>query len=267
MFIGYYNKSIILTFIGLFFSIFGINFCLNGDIEIALILMIISGICDCFDGYVASLVKRNDKEKLYGVELDSLVDTVCFGVFPIIVGIALGYNKIYNICKKVLSKLTKINININFLSIVFLIVFAIIFFDINEIYIKCIILTLVLMYILKNKDNAFFTVSVISFIFIFIIRKYGAKSVAYEGFTLWCSGSVFYITSKVIKKDRLICFLKYIHFINLFNCLIAMLSEKNAFYGKIVLYLLPFSLTYLVLEYKKTKKPTVINYCRRFLCN
>ena len=111
MFIGYYNKSIILTFIGLFFSIFGINFCLNGDIEIALILMIISGICDCFDGYVASLVKRNDKEKLYGVELDSLVDTVCFGVFPIIVGIALGYNKIYNIivyCIYLFSGITRL---------------------------------------------------------------------------------------------------------------------------------------------------------------
>lgn len=111
MFIGYYNKSIILTFIGLFFSIFGINFCLNGDIEIALILMIISGIFDCFDGYVASLVKRNDKEKLYGVELDSLVDTVCFGVFPIIVGIALGYNKIYNIivyCIYLFSGITRL---------------------------------------------------------------------------------------------------------------------------------------------------------------
>lgn len=111
MFIGYYNKSIILTFIGLFCSIFGINFCLKGDIEVALILMIISGICDCFDGYVASLVKRNEKEKLYGVELDSLVDTVCFGCFPVILGIGLGYNKIYNIivyCIYLFSGITRL---------------------------------------------------------------------------------------------------------------------------------------------------------------
>lgn len=170
------------------------------------------------------------------------------------IGESFLYNKIYNICKKVLSKLTKINININYLSIVFLIIYAVIFFDINESNIKCIILTLVLIYILKNKDNDFFTVSVISFIFIFIIRKYGAESVAYEGFSLWCSGSAFYITSKIIRKDNVIYFLKFVHFINLFNCLIAILSEKNAFYGKITLYLLPFSLTYLVLKYKKIKR-------------
>jgi len=97
MFIGYYNKSIILTFIGLFCSVLGINFCLCGDIYIASLLMVISGICDCFDGYVASLVKRNDKEKNYGVQLDSLVDVCCFGIFPIILAVSLGYNKIYNL--------------------------------------------------------------------------------------------------------------------------------------------------------------------------
>ena len=111
MFIGYYNKSIILTFIGLFCSIFGISFCFKGDIDIALVLMIISGICDCFDGYVASLVKRSKEEKLYGVELDSLVDTVCFGVFPIILGLSLGYNNIYNViiyCIYLFSGITRL---------------------------------------------------------------------------------------------------------------------------------------------------------------
>ena len=98
MFIGYYNKSIILTFIGLFCSILGINFCLNGNVYVASILMILSGVCDCFDGYIASLVKRNEKEKLYGIQLDSLVDVCCFGLFPIILAVSLGYNHIYNIC-------------------------------------------------------------------------------------------------------------------------------------------------------------------------
>jgi len=97
MFIGFYNKSIILTFMGLFFTVLGIKFSFEGELYYALVLMVLSGICDCFDGYVASLVKRNEKEKLYGVELDSLVDTVCFGVFPILLGISLGYTSYSNI--------------------------------------------------------------------------------------------------------------------------------------------------------------------------
>jgi CDP-diacylglycerol--serine O-phosphatidyltransferase len=96
MFIGYYNKSIILTFIGLFFTVFGIKYSIEGNYYVAIILLLLSGICDMFDGTVASLVKRNKKEKEYGVQLDSLVDVVCFGVFPIIICINLEYISIYN---------------------------------------------------------------------------------------------------------------------------------------------------------------------------
>lgn len=97
MFIGFYNRSIILTFIGLFSSIIGMNLCFLGKTEYATICLLISGICDCFDGYLASLVKRNKKEKEYGVQLDSLVDVVCFGIFPIVILYSLGYNKIYHL--------------------------------------------------------------------------------------------------------------------------------------------------------------------------
>ena len=97
MFIGYYNKSIILTFVGLFCSILGMKFGFDGEYSYAAICMVLSGICDCFDGYVASLVKRTDDEKRYGVELDSLVDAVCFGGFPVVLSFALGYQKIYHV--------------------------------------------------------------------------------------------------------------------------------------------------------------------------
>lgn len=97
MFVGYYNLSIILTFLGLFCSIFGICFCISGNMSVSIMLLVISGICDCFDGYVASLVKRSDKEKLYGVQLDSLVDAICFGAFPIILSVSLGFNSYFNI--------------------------------------------------------------------------------------------------------------------------------------------------------------------------
>ena len=96
MFIGIYNKSIILTFIGIFCCVIGVSFCFEGNVLISSILLVIAGICDCFDGYVASLVKRTDKEKQYGIELDSLVDAVCFGMYPIIISASLGYTSIIN---------------------------------------------------------------------------------------------------------------------------------------------------------------------------
>ena len=96
MFIGIYNKSIILTFIGLFCCVIGVSFCFERNILISSILLVIAGICDCFDGYVASKVKRTTKEKQYGVELDSLVDAVCFGMYPIVISVSLGYTSIIN---------------------------------------------------------------------------------------------------------------------------------------------------------------------------
>lgn len=96
MFIGFYNRSIILTFIGLFCTIFGIKFTFDGSYNIALVCLILSGICDTFDGAIARTVKRTKKEKLYGIELDSLVDVICFGAFPVILSFGLGYHSIIN---------------------------------------------------------------------------------------------------------------------------------------------------------------------------
>ncbi len=97
MFIGYYNMSIILTFIGLFFTVLGINFSLDGNVYLSLICLLLSGICDTFDGTIARIVKRRNIEKQYGIQLDSLVDVVCFGVFPIIICYCLGYHSIFNV--------------------------------------------------------------------------------------------------------------------------------------------------------------------------
>ena len=45
----------------------------------------ISGICDMFDGTVASTKKsRDENEKRFGIQIDSLSDLVSFGVFPAI---------------------------------------------------------------------------------------------------------------------------------------------------------------------------------------
>lgn len=80
LFIGYYNKSVILTYIGIIISIIGMFHLENTDM--ALICLILAGICDLFDGAIARRCKRSEAEKAFGVQLDSLADTVCFLVFP-----------------------------------------------------------------------------------------------------------------------------------------------------------------------------------------
>lgn len=50
----------------------------------------ISGICDMFDGKIARSMKRTEDEKRFGIQIDSLCDLVCFGVFPAIIGYSIG---------------------------------------------------------------------------------------------------------------------------------------------------------------------------------
>ena len=50
-----------------------------------------------FDGKIARTKKnRTDDEKSFGIQIDSLCDIVCFGIFPIILGYKLGMCKPYS---------------------------------------------------------------------------------------------------------------------------------------------------------------------------
>ena len=97
MFVGKYNKSLIITYIGVGFAIAGMNYALGIDLRMAMICLIIAGVCDLFDGKVARMCKRTEEEKLFGIEIDSLADMVGFVVFPIIIGYSMGLNNWYNI--------------------------------------------------------------------------------------------------------------------------------------------------------------------------
>jgi len=48
-----------------------------------------SGICDTFDGRVARLKKRNEREKNYGIQIDAMADLISFGVAPAVMGYAI----------------------------------------------------------------------------------------------------------------------------------------------------------------------------------
>ena len=91
-FVGVYNPSIILTYISVFCSLFGMCLLKPTDTTetmywppVVMILLVIAGVCDMFDGRVARMCKRTEKEKEFGIQLDSLADTVSFVVFPALI--------------------------------------------------------------------------------------------------------------------------------------------------------------------------------------
>ncbi|MDD6879161.1 MAG: CDP-alcohol phosphatidyltransferase family protein [bacterium] len=109
MFIGKYNKSLIITYVGVAFAIIGMNYALiESNLKIAMICMVIAGICDLFDGKVARMCKRTEEEKLFGIQIDSLSDMVGFVVFPVLIGYSLGLHNWYNIFGYILMVLAGI---------------------------------------------------------------------------------------------------------------------------------------------------------------
>ncbi|MGM9971697.1 MAG: CDP-alcohol phosphatidyltransferase family protein [Anaeroplasmataceae bacterium] len=94
--LGYYNYTVWLTYISLLSGGVGICFAFRGHPVIAVICLIISGICDMFDGRVARTKKnRNKNECVYGIQIDSLSDLICFGVLPVSIGISVGLSRLW----------------------------------------------------------------------------------------------------------------------------------------------------------------------------
>ena len=84
--IGYYNYTVILTYIGAFFGFVGMSFVLSGNLKMALMCLIFAGFCDLFDGRIASTLKTRTREaKRFGIQIDSLSDVICFGVLPALI--------------------------------------------------------------------------------------------------------------------------------------------------------------------------------------
>ncbi|MDE6930832.1 MAG: CDP-alcohol phosphatidyltransferase family protein [Lachnospiraceae bacterium] len=80
--LGFYDYTVILTYAGTLSAFHGILSLLNNSPRQALICLMISGICDMFDGTIAATKDRNRQEKRFGIQIDSLNDIVAFGVLP-----------------------------------------------------------------------------------------------------------------------------------------------------------------------------------------
>jgi len=90
--IGFYDYTVWLTYLSLISATVGIFVSQAGPGHpyIAAIFLLFSGLCDAFDGIVARTKRnRTEREKQYGIQIDSLSDLVAFGVLPACVGAAL----------------------------------------------------------------------------------------------------------------------------------------------------------------------------------
>lgn len=90
--IGFYDYTVILTYLSLLSAVTGIVVSLsgNGHPYYGCFFLLFCGFCDAFDGKVARTKKtRTRQEMAFGIQIDSLSDLVAFGVLPACIGAAL----------------------------------------------------------------------------------------------------------------------------------------------------------------------------------
>lgn len=116
MFIIKIHKSVLLTYLGAIFGVISIYFAFSkmafsevSYLRYSLIFLILAGICDMFDGKVARMCKRTEQEKEFGVQIDSLADTVNFVCLPVIIMLSLGMHSVIDIIGYILLVLCGIS--------------------------------------------------------------------------------------------------------------------------------------------------------------
>ena len=89
--IGFYNYTVILTYLSLISAIYAMIFSIGEHYWPAIACVGLSGLFDMFDGKVARSKKnRTDSEKMFGIQLDSLCDLVAFGAAPVVLCYNMG---------------------------------------------------------------------------------------------------------------------------------------------------------------------------------
>lgn len=88
--IGFYDYTVILTYLSLCSSVLGMALATTGHPIWATIALLLCGLCDMFDGKVARTKKnRTAEERAFGIQIDSLSDIVAFGVLPAVILLSL----------------------------------------------------------------------------------------------------------------------------------------------------------------------------------
>lgn len=90
--IGVFDYTVLLTYGSFISAVLGIlvSWQQPENPYIAVLFLLLCGLCDAFDGRVARRKKdRTDFEKRYGIQIDSLSDLAAFGVLPVCIGNAM----------------------------------------------------------------------------------------------------------------------------------------------------------------------------------
>ena len=83
--LGYYNYTVILTYIGMLAGFLGVVFAFDHHTFGAILCLMTAGLCDMFDGVIASTRDRTRQEKCFGIQIDSFSDLICFGALPAVI--------------------------------------------------------------------------------------------------------------------------------------------------------------------------------------
>lgn len=91
--IGFYDYTVILTYLGALAGLWGICMSIEGRFLGAVMCMVVSLVCDTLDGIVARRKKnRTRQQMLFGIQIDSLCDLISFGLCPSVMFYKLGMN-------------------------------------------------------------------------------------------------------------------------------------------------------------------------------
>lgn len=98
MIIGFYNAANFITLAGLCSSLVSCYLALTGNYKTAVLMFLLAGACDMFDGRVARATDNGDiKRRTFGVQIDTVCDMVSFGIAPGIFAFSLGFRDIADV--------------------------------------------------------------------------------------------------------------------------------------------------------------------------
>ena len=84
---GLYLLPHLVTTANVFFGFWSIVHSFNGKYDLAALGIVLAALCDAIDGRVARLARATSR---FGMEYDSIADTVSFGVAPAILAYSAG---------------------------------------------------------------------------------------------------------------------------------------------------------------------------------
>lgn len=96
--IGFYDHTVILTYLGALAGLLGVSMSVGGRFLGAIFCMAVALVCDTLDGIVARRKKnRTREEMLFGIQIDSLCDLISFGLCPSVMFYMLGMRSVWDL--------------------------------------------------------------------------------------------------------------------------------------------------------------------------